>query len=419
MGNDGFGKAKPELSSVKFAIQGPAKSGKTATTLLCAEGLGKLEKKRIAYVDTEHGTDWYAIPVASRAWHPEAFDFDALYTKSLAVMREKVMGLDLKTYGVVVIDSLTHFWEAAKEAYTGPKEEGRIPVWAWSEIKKPYREVIDFLIKKRIHVFVCGREGDAYEETDIGKVMQVGKKMKADGETPYEFDTLIRIEGVQPMGSGKRQSKKQGGKKTAINKIPTVFVDGDRSGTLPPIIEWPTYAKLIGPIVGLLDRTGTGDRMDSAADANKKDAELFAGEKVDTERVSRDLRISLEGKINASMTLTDLKKATTEITAQKPKLLAADLASLTKTYKDRKAVLDPALNEKRTKDALIAYIAKAVELWDVGSVKRFKEDHLMGNAPDAWAECSITELNILKRALEEKAAKDGPPDDVAGDGGDQ
>src|SRR2546430_9051131 len=45
--------------------------------------ISKVRSKRIAYVDTERGTDFYAQEVKDRQVHPAAFDFDALYTKSI------------------------------------------------------------------------------------------------------------------------------------------------------------------------------------------------------------------------------------------------------------------------------------------------------------------------------------------------
>ena len=79
----GFRKAKAEQAALKMGLYGPPGAGKTFTSLLIAEGLGQLTKKRVAYIDTERGTDFYCQAVPTRAVHPEAFDFDALYTRSL------------------------------------------------------------------------------------------------------------------------------------------------------------------------------------------------------------------------------------------------------------------------------------------------------------------------------------------------
>ena len=79
----GFRKAKAEQAALKIGLYGPPGSGKSFTSLLLAEGLVKNTGKRIAFVDTERGTDFYCQAVAQRAIHPEAFDFDAIYTRSI------------------------------------------------------------------------------------------------------------------------------------------------------------------------------------------------------------------------------------------------------------------------------------------------------------------------------------------------
>ena len=78
-----FKKAEPKQAYLKVGFYGLPGSGKTLTALLIAEGLAKKSGKRVAYIDTERGTDFYAQAVEKRAIHPESFDFDALYSRSL------------------------------------------------------------------------------------------------------------------------------------------------------------------------------------------------------------------------------------------------------------------------------------------------------------------------------------------------
>jgi predicted ATP-dependent serine protease len=138
-----FEKAKAQQAFLKIGEYGPPGSGKTFTALLVAEGLAKRTGKRVAFVDTERGTDFYAMAVAERKVHPEAFDFDALYSRSLAEVLATVKALDTDKYGVLVIDSISHIWDAAMEAYSGRKvgkDQDKIPMQAWGPIKKPYKE---------------------------------------------------------------------------------------------------------------------------------------------------------------------------------------------------------------------------------------------------------------------------------------
>src|SRR6188768_3636821 len=99
----GFQKAKAEQAAIKMGIYGPPGAGKTFTSLLLAEGLAALSGKRIAYVDTEHGTDFYCKAVKNRAAHPEAFDFDAIYTRSLTEVLAAVKGLKPSEHGVIIV----------------------------------------------------------------------------------------------------------------------------------------------------------------------------------------------------------------------------------------------------------------------------------------------------------------------------
>src|SRR3989304_2700734 len=190
-----FQKAKPQQSKDKIGLYGKQGSGKTASALLLAEGLAKAEGKRIAFIDTEHGTDFYALSVPQRSWHPAAFDFDAIYSRSLADALEAVKTLDTKTYGVLVLDSMSHLWEGAIAAYTGRKTSiGGIPIQAWGALKKPYKEMLGICLNLPIHLIICGRQSPVVEkDEDTGEIGIVGTKMKAEGETPYEPHILVRI----------------------------------------------------------------------------------------------------------------------------------------------------------------------------------------------------------------------------------
>src|SRR5688500_7239273 len=103
-----FRKAKAEQAALKMGIYGPAGGGKTLTALLIAEALAGLTKRKIAYVDTERGTDFYVKNVPERKAHPAAFDIDAIYTKSLMETLKEVKAINPADYSVLVIDSITH-----------------------------------------------------------------------------------------------------------------------------------------------------------------------------------------------------------------------------------------------------------------------------------------------------------------------
>jgi hypothetical protein len=204
-----FQKPQALKAALKMALYGPAGSGKTFTALLVAEGLARHTGKRIAYVDTEHGTAFYGQTVPQRAVHPNAFDFDVLHTKSITEVLDAIEGLAPDHHGVLVIDSISHLWDACKSAYTGRlTRAGTIPLNAWTNIKRPYRDLMHRLLASPLHVIICGRQGNDFAEDEAsGELKNLGPKMRAEGETAYEPDVLIRLEshigaGHSDIGAG-------------------------------------------------------------------------------------------------------------------------------------------------------------------------------------------------------------------------
>jgi hypothetical protein len=138
-----FAKPRPLKAALKMALFGAAGSGKTFSSLLVSEGLAHHTGKRVAFIDTEYGAAFYGQAVPQRAAHPEAFDFDVLHTRSITEVLGAVKGLDLDAYGVLVIDSISHLWDACKNAYAGRlTRAGTVPLPAWPTIKRPYRELM-------------------------------------------------------------------------------------------------------------------------------------------------------------------------------------------------------------------------------------------------------------------------------------
>ncbi len=128
-----FAKPQPLKAALKIALFGPAGGGKTFTSLLIAEGLAKHSGKRVAVLDTEQGTAFYGQEVPQRAVHPTAFDFDVLHSRPITEVLGAVRGLDAARHGVLVVDSITHLWDACKAAYAGRlNRNGAIPFQAWT-----------------------------------------------------------------------------------------------------------------------------------------------------------------------------------------------------------------------------------------------------------------------------------------------
>ncbi len=323
----GFTKPTSLKAALKLALYGPAGSGKTFTALLLAEGLAQRSGRRVAVLDTEQGTAFYSQAVASRKAHPDAFDFDVLHTRSVTEALAALHGLDPAAHGVVVIDSISHLWDACRNAYAGKlTKQGGIPLHAWATIKKPYRELMNLLLSLPVHVILCGRQGVDYgEDEGSGELKQVGFRLRAEGETGYEPDVLVRLESHK---ANRRQSA------TIL-----AHVEKDRTGMLAgSTVEWPTFDNLAKPLLGLL-----GTRQAAVPNDDEvalQDAEAL--ERREQERVCRSAEVATEfaARIAAAETASELRQLGERLTPEvKGQLVLKDLEHVRALYAKRMAGL--------------------------------------------------------------------------------
>lgn len=321
-----FMKAKPQQARLKVSVYGPPGAGKTFSTLLMAEGLAKVRGKRIAYVDTERGTDFYAQAVKNRKVHPDAFDFDAVYERSISEVSSAVYGLNAKDYGIVVLDSISHLWESAMDAYTGKKTKiDSIPMHAWGKIKKPYKDLIKFLIASPFDVFILGRQKNLFEKNEeTEELTKVGVAMRAEGETAYEPHICIRMESrMNPEDS--------------TDSIYVATVEKDRTGVLAGRrIKNPSFAT-IEPLLPLL-----GEVQAAAEDEDEriaKDSELLS--KGDEKMAAKEAKsIGLFREFNAALavveSLSALSAIADEVKKQKRYLVEEHEAALREVYRSKR-----------------------------------------------------------------------------------
>lgn len=317
----GFRKAKAEQAAIKMGIYGPTGSGKTFTALLCAEGLAKVTDKRVAFIDTEHGTDFYALSVPTRKIHPEAFDFDAIYTRSITEMLDEVKKLDVGTYGVLVIDSISHVWDAAMGAYNGKKtSKGGIPIGGWQDVKRPYKELMALLLSLPIHVFICGRQKNEFEENSEGEMKKVGVAMRAEGETQYEPHIGIRMESQRATPGAEATVK--------------AIIEKDRTGVLSgKILPNPTFDSLIKPILPLLGSVQA--KVETEEEVGQRDAEAMVNAEAAKARESQRLFTIHKAQMDEASTQgkKELDAASKRITAEiKKQMLPQHVTELREHY---------------------------------------------------------------------------------------
>jgi hypothetical protein len=323
----GFHKPTSLKSALKMALYGPAGSGKTFTALLLAEGLARHAGRRVAVLDTEQGTAFYSQAVRRRKAQPEAFDFDVLHTRSVTEALAALHGLDPGVYGAVVVDSISHLWDACRNAYAGKlTRHGGIPLHAWAALKKPYRELMNLLLSLPAHAILCGRQGVDYgEDEGTGELKQLGFRLRAEGETAYEPDVLVRLEAHK---ANRRQP-------AAI----LAHVEKDRTGVLAgATVEWPTFDNLARPLLGLLGTRQAAVPSDD--EVALRDAEAL--ERREEERVRRSVELAAEyaARIAAAETAGELRQVGERLTPEvKGQLVLKDLERVRALYARRLAGL--------------------------------------------------------------------------------
>ena len=182
-----FRKAVKHGAKLRFAVCGPSGSGKTYTLLKLATELGG----PIALIDTEHG---------SASKYADIFDFDVLELDSYDPLRliELIDEAAAKQYGVLCIDSLSHFWvgkdgELDKVDRAARRMQTPNSFAAWKQVTPIHNALIDKIISAPLHVLVSMRSKTEWildRDDRTGKTVprKVGLAPVMRDGIEYEFD---------------------------------------------------------------------------------------------------------------------------------------------------------------------------------------------------------------------------------------
>ena len=202
-----FAKQESTQAYLKAGLLGFAGSGKTYTATDIAIGLirhlkaGALPEgdRPIFFLDTETGSDYVAGRI--REAGVEIFTAKTRAFKDLIPAVKEAE----KSAGVMIIDSITHFWREFTEAYAKRKNRTRLQFDDWSYLKQEWGKFTDAYINSAAHIILCGRAGYEYDyfEDESGKkqLEKTGIKMKAETEMGYEPSLLILMEREMDMES--------------------------------------------------------------------------------------------------------------------------------------------------------------------------------------------------------------------------
>jgi hypothetical protein len=194
MGKFTFQKATKEQARGRWFLAGPSGSGKSYTGLMIAKELAAGGK--IAVIDTENG---------SSAKYSDEFEFYIINLKSPTIQDyiEALQAAEDEGFAVVVIDSLTHAWDAAKDAVDkeAARSKSANTFSAWRKVTPLWKSLLQAIVVCKCHVIATARSKQAYileEQEDHGRRRQVPKKVGLEAEVrdgvEYEFDVASEMD---------------------------------------------------------------------------------------------------------------------------------------------------------------------------------------------------------------------------------
>ncbi|MBM4029162.1 MAG: hypothetical protein FJ280_27755 [Planctomycetes bacterium] len=196
-----------EMAYLKAGIFGFQGSGKTYTASLIAKGLHAFiaSKKPVAFFDTETGSS-FVLPMFREAGIELVGVKGRAFKDLLDFVREAEGATD-----VAIIDSITHVWREFVKAYMTKTRLRFLRIQDWGPLKQDWQAFTDLYVNSRVHVVMCGRAGNIFEDvreddedaSSKWKAVKVGTKMSAETETGYEPSLLLEMEKVYLKDGGK------------------------------------------------------------------------------------------------------------------------------------------------------------------------------------------------------------------------
>jgi len=188
-----FRRATRRQAKARIGLMGPSGSGKTKQALIWGRELLKIAGGDLpmALIDTERD---------SAPLYADEFEFDHMnFGQPFTAIRlkEAIQAAREEGYRVLIIDSLSHFWEgtggvldtvdAAASRSHGNTFAG------WREGTPMYRDMIEYLLTAPMHIIVTLRSEveTVLEEDERGRKTPVKKGMKARMRSGIEYELTV------------------------------------------------------------------------------------------------------------------------------------------------------------------------------------------------------------------------------------
>lgn len=240
-----FAKLTASHPYLKLAVFGELGSGKSTLLARIAVGLAKrLPKQPVALLGTERAAS-DLLPIF------ESAGVEVLHreTREVADLLETMRLAREGFFSVVLFDSFTHFWESFLDLSRmqlgittrplSPTEKG--------DIKTEWRKrVAAPLVDDPVH-YLCSMRASADYESELDQDTlrreshQVGLRMRAESDTGYEANLVVRVE--------RHEARDRNGLLTVRREA---IVEKDRTGTIDGVVlaaEWSAFAPAVEKIL--------------------------------------------------------------------------------------------------------------------------------------------------------------------------
>lgn len=181
-----FIKATKIKAKLRLGLMGPSNSGKTwvALTTACAMG-------RVACIDSESG---------SASKYADVFNFDTMSLTDHHPDRyiDAINEAEAAGYDVIVIDSLTHAWDATKALVDTEVTRAKGNSFqVWGKVGQVYNRLMAKIISSKCHIIATMRSKTEYvvEKDDRGRSVprKIGLAPQVREGAEYEFDVVLEL----------------------------------------------------------------------------------------------------------------------------------------------------------------------------------------------------------------------------------
>lgn len=181
--NEMFQSVKKSVPFLKAVFWGPAGSGKTFSSLLLADALSKVTKKRTAVIDSESSVSKYDwdVDVAPLSGHSLIDSLNNLTKEALK-----------QGYGQLIVDSLSSVWQSPNGILFNAESSSK-KLEYWRVVNQKLNVFLDLVRNSPLHIICTLRSKLHYEVVNTsGKITVecVGPGPIFKEGIEYEFDIV-------------------------------------------------------------------------------------------------------------------------------------------------------------------------------------------------------------------------------------